>query len=125
MLYAVVCGTVKVSILMQYLRIFCPPGSKRGYMFWSCWLLIGSIGGFYFSGIFVVLCSCTPIYKFWVPWTAEGFCLDQTVILIGSGLVNVLSDISIILLPQGCIWSLNMTLRHKLRASAIFLIALV
>jgi hypothetical protein len=124
MLYAIVMGTVKISILFQYLRIFCVPG-QRDYMFWSCWICIVCIACFYVAGFFACLAICDPIHKYWTPWMTEGTCLNRSVILIGSGVVNVLGDIGIILLPQGRIWTLQMSRRSKLHASAIFLIALM
>lgn len=65
---------VKVSILLQYLRVF-PSKKFRMVTFALMFVVVGYSLGTMFSSIFI----CTPIRRFWNP-TVDGSCLNETAV---------------------------------------------
>lgn len=110
---------LKLSILLQYLRTFVPL-KTRNAMYWACHILLWLNFVFYLVSFFLTIFICTPIRKSWVLWI-EGRCLDFNMLLITTGVINTVSDLSILVLPQHVIWNLQISTKRKIRISAVFL----
>ncbi|KAL8792454.1 MAG: hypothetical protein Q9195_004910 [Heterodermia aff. obscurata] len=122
-IYCFTTFIIKLSILLQYLKIF-PPVQKRDLMYWGTHLLIWLNLGFYIADIFAELFLCSPREKYWNVLVTTGHCYSATTVNIASGIFNTISDFLTLLLPQRVIWKLQMPQKRKLGISAIFLTGL-
>ena len=93
-------------------------------MYWTSHALIWTNLIYYILSVFLGLFDCTPINEIWYPLITNGHCMLQLVLNVAAGLINALSDITILILPQINIGKLQITLRNKIQISAIFLIDL-
>ena len=82
----------KLSILLQYLKLFTP--NHTGKTYWSIHFLIWSNLLFYLT---IMLAA-----------------------LVAGAVINVISDFAILVLPIGKIWQLHMSPRRKLGVCAVF-----
>ena len=119
-MYGVIIFIIKLSILLQYLRIFTP-AKKTDLIYWASHTLIWTNFVFYFVSSFLEIFACKPIAKVWDPLIANGQCMNLQAINVAAAAFNVLSDVSILVLPQKVIWKLHMSSRRKLGISSIFL----
>ena len=117
-LYSAILPLLKISILVEWLGMFVPPGT-RGWFFWASWFLIFVQIGFAIAAIVVLNISCSPTNKKW-EFYVEGECLDTGAIEVASASFQLASDFIILVLPQKLIWDLHMGWRKKLGVSIIF-----
>lgn len=118
--YTFLIFITKLSILLQYLRIFVP--NRSGPAYYIAQVLIWANLIVYLVFAFAALFQCSPRERIWnrlVP----GTCLDFGAILVGGGIINVISDFSILALPLTSTWRLQMATKHKIGISAVFAIA--
>lgn len=113
---------VKVSILLQFQRIFVP--LKKGTAFYFIRAIIWLNGIYYIVTFFAGIFTCVPRRKIWEP-AIPGHCLNSVNWFIASGLVNVVSDFAILMIPIFCISMLQMPLKRKIGISAVFAIGLL
>ncbi|KAI0813405.1 hypothetical protein GGR55DRAFT_575904 [Xylaria sp. FL0064] len=113
---------VKSSILLEWLRIFAPTGSRPFTL--SCKVLLVVTILFYAAAIIVLNLTCRPFKKAWDK-TVEGTCVDIKRIHLGVVIVNLLLDIATLVLPQPVIWSLQMTRLRRAGVSTIFTIGIL
>lgn len=71
--YLALCFT-KLSILLQYLRVFPHNGFRI-----ACFLLMGVVIVYSICTFFSAIFECTPVAYFWDK-SLEGTCLNQTAI---------------------------------------------
>lgn len=118
-IYAPIIFLIKLSILLQFLRIFAPTREGNMFIFVGAhvWIWINLImySVLEFSAIF----ACNPREKAWMPWL-EGRCLDVDAIWKATGLFNCLSDFAVLALPLPSVWSLQIPARKKLLMLAVF-----
>ncbi|KAL8689055.1 MAG: hypothetical protein Q9224_004733, partial [Gallowayella concinna] len=110
---------IKLSILLQYLRIFVPNRKNNRLMFYAIHILIWCNLIFYLSKFIGLLAICVPRRKLWQPWT-DGHCGDPNTWFIASGLFNVISDFAILVLPLRCIWKLQIPTKKKIMIALVF-----
>jgi hypothetical protein len=109
----------KLSILLQYLRIFCPNGATNGWTRKIIWALVLFNLLFYIAVMIPQIMACNPREKIWHP-LINGKCLDLSLILIAGAIVNIFSDFSILILPMVKVWQLQLTRSKKLGLVAVF-----
>ena len=107
---------IKLSILALYIRIFPIP-----------WLRRTSIG----LGIFIVCATmtknmgdifqCTPIATAWIP-TPQTRCVNFFILVIVSGVINIVTDFIILALPVPILWNLKVNRVKKWELTWIFLV---
>lgn len=122
-MYSITLFIIKLSILLQYMRIFAPTKS-RDIIHCGIHIVIWFNFAYYLTGVFVEAFLCNPREKYWNVLLDTGHCYNRDAINIVSGIINTVSDFAILLLPQKVIWKLQMPLKRKLAVSAIFLIGL-
>lgn len=125
-LYCIDLFLIKFAILLQLRRVFVPL-HKRNMMFWTCHALIWLNFIYYTIYVFLAIFWCNPVKKGWstqVYPEIEGSCLDLSAAYMVGAVINTVSDISIVLLPQPLIWSLQLSSKRKIGLCAIFLIGL-
>ena len=113
---------MKLSILLQYLRIFVPTHTGRLHRIVQ--VLIWFNIKFYSALTFVVIFEYIPREKIWKP-LKTGHCVDINSSFIISAAVNVISDFSISLLPLKSICNLQMEKKQKIALSAVFAMGLL
>lgn len=117
-------GAAKYSICTQLKRLFCPPGSSRGKVWWALQILIGATIGFYISCFFTFIFQCVPREKIWHP-AIDGKCISDTGGVLSAGIINLILDLGVLLVPCWAIWHLQMSLKRKLSAIHIFAVGIL
>ena len=118
----------KISILLQLVAIFVPPGRGLGtsarWFYWAALFLMAMNLIFYVAHNFVLIFQCNPVAKGWDS-SIPGVCLDQVALLESSGPFNIISDLLIFLLPLSSIWQLKLPLKTRLGIGSAFAIGLL
>ncbi len=107
----------KLSILLLYLRIFVPSGKPKIY--YAIHFVIWFNLLFYLANIPIEIWPCIPREKLWSP-SLPGHCINDDLVFVSGGIINVVSDFAILLLPIMSIWRLQMPTRRKVGVSAVF-----
>jgi hypothetical protein len=116
-LYAVVIAVIKISILVLYRSLFPTPGINLATK------IIGAISiAWGIETALVGTFSCTPVRAFWDLSVTERTCINTTNFFIANSTAHVMLDIAILVLPIKKVWALNMSLRHKIVVSFMFLL---
>lgn len=115
--YSVPLYFTKLSILLQYLRIFVV--SPQGITYYTIQVLIWTNLLYYLATTFVLIFACEPREKIWNP-KIPGSCINQQAIFILTSVVNVVTNILILILPLNCLRKLQMSLRRKLQIGLVF-----
>ncbi|KAI2472961.1 hypothetical protein F4781DRAFT_382435 [Annulohypoxylon bovei var. microspora] len=123
--YIGVVLTIKAAILLEWARIFIPYGVRNRF-FWCVYGVLGANTIFYIVVLFVMNFACTPVQKNWDPLFVGGSCpINTQAVNIASAVLNLFSDIFILLLPQRIIWGLKMSTRTKTGVSIIFAFGII
>ena len=105
----------KLSILLLYLRIFFPTGASRTTLWWlihlTMWLNI-------LYTVALTLATTLQCVPYGLPW--GNTCINQYLVLILSSAINIVSDIIVLIIPMGSIWSLQMSRKTKWAVWALF-----
>ncbi|GAM34678.1 hypothetical protein TCE0_015f02406 [Talaromyces pinophilus] len=113
--YLVVSGTVKLSYLLLYIRIFGPFQRVTPVM----WTGVVFVSLIYVVLLMMSILDCQPIHRHWDK-TVNGQCLPAMVLAYSSGAFNVATDFFVLVVPMPTVWSMNLTTAKKLRVSAVF-----
>ncbi|KAH9893054.1 hypothetical protein F4778DRAFT_749438 [Xylariomycetidae sp. FL2044] len=116
--YSVDLALLKVSILLDWLRIFSIHG--RGYFFWGCVAVITLQTGFGIAAIFLLNFQCLPHEAIWDITIVDKKCLDLNTLQLLSASIHLVSDVAIFLLPQKIIWTLHMSVQKRLGVAVVF-----
>ncbi|KAK4450156.1 hypothetical protein QBC34DRAFT_461346 [Podospora aff. communis PSN243] len=108
-----VCLT-KVSILLQYKRLFSNPIMQRLTLWGLCFLVAWAV-----ALAFLLTLICQPVAAFWDP-SIGGKCLEASTIWYIMAAVNIASDFAILTLPMPVIKSLQLPQRQKVMLIAVF-----
>lgn len=122
--YSFFVFVVKLSILLQYSRIFNPARKRDLPTFVAFQICIWIMLLFYLVACFFVIFECSPREKIWNKLETTGYCYNGDVRDKASGIFSVLSDFAIFILPMPSIWKLQMPLRKKLLTSIVFAVGL-
>ena len=116
--YTVVILLTKVSILLLYLRVFSPSRAVRITIHVNLWVNVA----FYLAACFVAIFIYSPRKALWNPYIYlhEAKYLDTNVLKVVSAVVNLVSDIVILVIPISMVWTLQMQRKTKIRTIAIF-----
>lgn len=113
-----VCMT-KISILLQYNRIFNNTILRKiivtGLGFLTCWGITLS---------FLLPMVCMPVAAFWDP-NVEGVCLDNATIWYVMAGVNVVTDFTIFTMPIPVISSLQLPKKQKAMLLIVFTLGIL
>ncbi|KAH8204966.1 hypothetical protein TruAng_000849 [Truncatella angustata] len=119
-IYAAAVATTKVSILLFYRRIFGFEGKV-----WRISLTTGAVlTASYPLIIWLTMASCCkPVSHFWSRFVgSSGTCIDINTFFLALGIINMLIDIIVLVIPIPKILALNMTPNKKLGICGIFLL---
>jgi hypothetical protein len=110
-------GAAKYFICVHLKRIFCP--SNRGAVHWTLVALITVNVMFYLTTFFAQMFQCIPREKIWRP-DLPGSCMKSFVGILAIGVANLVLDLGILLVPIWAIWKLQIPVKRKLEAYAVF-----
>ncbi|PWY93667.1 hypothetical protein BO94DRAFT_511449 [Aspergillus sclerotioniger CBS 115572] len=116
-LYGPLIFLTKLSIFLLYVRVFAP--SAKCNPFWFIQVLIGLNFLFYLADTIVKICECTPRARIWDK-NVPGHCINVNIPILVTSIVNVVSDLMMLLMPIRCVWRLQIPVRQKIGISAIF-----
>ncbi|KAI1173521.1 hypothetical protein F4777DRAFT_580869 [Nemania sp. FL0916] len=122
-LYVILVPTIKAAILLDWVKIFVPKGTRPAF-FWVCHVVLWANVIFYIAALILVNLVCKPLEHFWNP-LIEGHCSHGRAADVASAAFNTVVDIVILVLPQTIIWKLHMGLERRIGISIIFAIGLV
>ena len=92
--YPIVIASIKISILISYLRVF-------GRLKWfrnTVYGLMTLTTMWFIMHFFVIIFQCTPVDKAWRP-SKPGHCIDFIPFFYGNSIPNMILDYLILLLP--------------------------
>lgn len=118
--YCLVMFFIKLSILLQYLRIFRPTRQGNLFLYLGVHACIWIIFLLYFLDIMFEVVMCVPREKIWNPLMTTGHCFDDSAAYRATGIFNVLSDFAILILPIPSVWRLKIPLRKKIGLVSVF-----
>ena len=114
LVYGPIIFLVKLSLLLLYYRLFSCNKTMRFLIYFGiafqALFYIASIG-FYSAAE----ATCTQSSK-----AQAAFYLREWVFTVVSGIVNVITDFYVLILPIAMVWSLQLTTRRKIGVIAIF-----
>lgn len=119
LMYATSISTIKLSILLFYLRVFVNRGLRMATVAAIIFVSVWSIGNF--LQVFLI---CRPFAKTFTPGM-DGTCGDQVASFIAIGCFNIITDVIILTLPLPTVWALKMSTPAKLGLTGVFLVGLV
>ncbi|KAI9833366.1 MAG: hypothetical protein M1826_007464 [Phylliscum demangeonii] len=108
---------IKLSILLLYQRLFS--SSKK--MMIAIYLTAFFVFGYNIAGFFTTVFRCTPRAKAWDLRITTGACHNHDWLLIFFGVLNVITDFAVLILPLPIVWSLHLPRRQKLALMALFM----
>ncbi|KAA6415518.1 MAG: hypothetical protein FRX48_00233 [Lasallia pustulata] len=115
-LYMVAMGTIKLSILLLYLKLLAP-GMKLRFAVYGILAFVA----LYTIGLeLAVLFACHPIIKLYHYYTPGRCDVDLVAHALTQGSLNIVSDLLIIIVPIPMVWSMQMSKQHKIGVVALF-----
>ncbi|KAH6647042.1 hypothetical protein BKA67DRAFT_581484 [Truncatella angustata] len=117
-LYSFAIYLVKISIMLQYCRIFQDTRFYRFYFYitigLSCWTVLMCL---------LLPFICVPIQRFWNHDT-PGTCLNILALWMAVSVINMVTDITCFIIPIPPLLTLRMPTRTKILLAFIFGLAL-
>ncbi|KAI1505651.1 hypothetical protein F5X99DRAFT_428763 [Biscogniauxia marginata] len=116
--YCVAMFTIKYVVLRQIESIFFNhqrntlPSRAISVLIWANLFLFTSLA-------FAFIFACVPREKIW-DRGIEGRCINSPASVTAGGSLNVVSDITILIIPIAAICKLQMPLKKKIRTAAVF-----
>ncbi|PVH95898.1 hypothetical protein DM02DRAFT_136855 [Periconia macrospinosa] len=115
---------IKISMLIQVLRVFVPRGSQSK-TYYVCHALIWVNVIYYAITVFTMMFTCRPIQKSWQPWV-PGTCMNIGAISMSTAAVNLVGDLCILAVTQVKIWKLmRVERRQRIKLSVVFFAAII
>lgn len=107
----------KASILLLYRRLFCPSNISRTPIWWSIWFVFWWNLLYAIALVLAVAFECVGK----AALVAEGKqCVNGYAVLICASVINVTTDIMILIIPIAAVWGLHMAAEKKWRLTAVF-----
>lgn len=114
MLYNGSLTATKLTFLLQYYRIFGTGYMRKviiaAFIFVALWSV---------SQLLVTIFNCSPIHKFWLPET-PGTCIPNLPFWYVNAAGNIVTDVTVFVLPLPVLGKLNLRKGQKLGLIAIF-----
>ena len=114
-MYNLALTCTKVSILLQYLRVFVNQPMRR-----ICWVVMGVIVVYGLWTFFASVFTCWPIPYFWNKTIENGKCLNLMGYWFSNAALNIASDILLLALPMPVLKSLKLPKKQKLGLVLVF-----
>ncbi|TLD14587.1 hypothetical protein PspLS_11006 [Pyricularia sp. CBS 133598] len=114
-IYGGACGSVKLSILFFYMRVFGTRDLVTSRLFKAAIYMGICLSLLYPITIWVTMGNvCKPVTHFWTQFTGTpGTCIDINTFFLALAIINMLIDFYVLLIPIPQILALNMSTRKK------------
>ncbi|KAF9887525.1 hypothetical protein FE257_010103 [Aspergillus nanangensis] len=119
-LYAISLGLVKIGICLMLVRIFF----VRKFVVFA-YILCGLSCSWAIMTTLVGILICQPVSMNWDPTTPGGTCGDQTAAFSAVGIVDIIVDVLILVLPIPMILNLQLPTANKMGLVAIFSVGIL
>lgn len=107
---------VRISILLLYIDIFPITKFTR-----ACYVFLALNIAYCLEVIILRLVICVPLSFNWDNNASHGFCRgDVTHAAYVNGVINILLDVFMVMLPMPVLWSLKMATGKKIQLSFVF-----
>ncbi|KAF2086069.1 hypothetical protein K490DRAFT_58061 [Saccharata proteae CBS 121410] len=113
--YSTCVGFSKLSVLVQYLRIFVDRRTRI-----LVWLSIALMLGYWLEALFVGILQCYPVRYFWDRSVEGGRCTDMVAWWYALAGQNLFTDIAIIAVPIPALRHLQMPRRQRIGLTFAF-----
>lgn len=123
-LFAIASGFIKAAIILEWLRIFVPGGTRNTF-FWAAHIILWVNGILNVVALIVFNLTCVPHEKIWNRLMVPGNCIKGHAVEITGAATNLGVDLLILLLPQRVIWALRISTNKRIRISAVFAVGLL
>jgi hypothetical protein len=117
MLYFSLIGTIKISILLMYRRIFVVDSFRQQSLVLGVIVVL-----WWLSGTVATAVYCVPLQQFWIGPSAGGYCWNYNIFWMVMGVIEVIIDTTILLLPVRRVCPLQLTLQTKILVIGVFLL---
>ena len=107
----------KVAILLLYRRVFS--AFRKSAFDLAIRIFIAILVLFYVATFFVKIWLCVPRARIWDK-SIPGTCLDTPSVLNTNGVVNVVTDTIILLIPAKAVWNLQLDKKRKAGVILVF-----
>ncbi|KAL2856462.1 hypothetical protein BJY01DRAFT_263514 [Aspergillus pseudoustus] len=119
-LWVLSLSCTKISILFLYLRIF-----PVRWLVVSSWITMSVIVAWAIATILAGCLICRPFAMNWDPTIRGGKCGDQVASFTATGVINLLTDVVVLVLPMPSLYRLQMATYKKVTLIAVFGLGLV
>ncbi|KAL4783836.1 hypothetical protein BJX76DRAFT_368090 [Aspergillus varians] len=119
-LWVLSLSCTKVSILFLYIRIF-----PVRWLNWSSWATISVIVAWAMATILAGCLICRPFAFNWDPSIPGGKCGNQVTSFTVTGVINLLTDVVVLVLPMPSLSRLQMAMYKKVTLIAVFGLGIV
>lgn len=119
---ALTFGIIKLSVLLLYRRLFVGRLFNR-YSLAMCVVIVLWSLSFFFG--FAFQCG-TDIAHWWTSAaTIKAYCDNTNAVNLGFVISDVITDVMILIIPIPIIWRLQMSTKHKIGLTGVFLLGLL
>ncbi|KAI1123019.1 hypothetical protein F5Y10DRAFT_252738 [Nemania abortiva] len=118
-LYGTSLALIKTAIIVEWLRIFNPNGT-RNMFFWTCHITMWVNIAFLVTAIVLINTAFTPREGIWDVTIPAVKHVNTRASNLFSSVFNLIVDLAILCLPQRIIWTLRMPRSRKIGVSIIF-----
>lgn len=117
-LYGISICIIKLSILLFYNRVFGIPKPMFRYILMA---MGGFVIAYSLAGILGINLQCIPLSDLWItPSNSPPACISFGTIVITTGVINIVTDITILSLPIPILWSLQVPNSRRWQLVTIF-----
>ena len=105
----------KIAVLLCYLRI-----STKSLFRTGVFVVMGVVFAYNIALMLSLIFACRPIAKNWDATIMTGSCINRPAVYLANGVLNVVTDFIILLMPLPMIRGLHLPLRQKILLGAMF-----
>lgn len=110
---------IKFSLLFFYIRVFSIKSFRT-----SAYIVMGIVSCWALSVVLETFLLCRPFKYNWEP-TLKHTCGNRVASYIGSGGLNLVTDVMVLSLPVPMVWALKIPRRNKIILFCVFGVGLL
>ncbi|KAL8920327.1 MAG: hypothetical protein Q9208_006298 [Pyrenodesmia sp. 3 TL-2023] len=113
--YKIVVGFTKISILILYLRIFTSKPFRL-----ACYINLGIVAIFTIGSTIATILQCIPTKAAWDKTVVDATCINSAAFWYAFAVINIITDAIILFLPVRQVLRLHLDRREKIGLLALF-----
>ena len=121
LILALACAKAAVTLLVIAIK-------PLRYVMWACYAMLGLIAVWAVAGVFVLALQCSGPNR-WVLGPASGSngetCIDQHAMLIALRVIDIATDVGIVLLPGLMMWGVQVSAQKRWVVVLLFAVRLM